>query len=133
MQIRIEKPVEQVVVIHVDGRVDGSNFKELIASAEQLLTAEMPNLILNLAGCDFLSSAGLMALHSIAKIASGEEVSDPEKGWSAFHAMSSYTSDYKMHFKLVGLQPAVSKTLDKTGMLDLFEVYDTLEAALAAF
>jgi anti-anti-sigma regulatory factor len=123
----------QVTVLHVAGKVDGSNYIRLIEKVQTLCGGDARHLLLDLKDCTFLSSAGLFALHSIALITHHAAPLDPANGWGAMHQMANATRSYKDNFKLAGLQPNVLRTLEVSGFLDLFAIYPDVPAALEAF
>jgi len=122
-----------VNVLYVSGRLDGSNYKELIDKA-RLLLLDSEYLLLDLADCDFLSSAGLYSLHTIALIAHHLEPVDPEDGWKAFRSMQKkLDQDLKSKFKIVHLQPKVAHTLEISGISTFLDIHTDAQKALAAF
>ena len=122
------------IVMRVAGEVDGSNFEQLIEAGRKALDGGTGRLLLDLSGCGFMSSAGLVALHSLALLSRGEEPPDPERGWAASHALGQGPGGGReASFKLVGPQPAVLRSLEKTGMTGFLDVFDDLDAALASF
>jgi anti-sigma B factor antagonist len=55
-----------VTILAVTGDVDGGNYCQLIEAADPLLGAGHTQLILDLSGVTYISSAGLVALQTIA-------------------------------------------------------------------
>lgn len=55
-----------VTILAVSGDVDGSNYYRLIEAADPLLAAGYTQLILDLSGVTYITSAGLVALQTIA-------------------------------------------------------------------
>jgi anti-anti-sigma regulatory factor len=124
----------KATVLCLSGNLDGSNFDQLIAKGREVIAGGAENIILDLSACGFMSSAGLVALHSLALLARGEEPPDPQHGWAAFHALSQDAgSGVQKNFKLVAPQPSVLRLLEKTGMTGFLEVFDEADAALASF
>lgn len=125
-----------VAILSLEGDLDGSNFKDAIAKAQELYNAGTPNLLLDLTNLRFMSSAGLVSLHSIALLMRGEKPLDPEGGWNAFHAIArerDLSQSKQPHFKLLNPQPRILMNLQKVGMDQLFEIHTDREAALASF
>ncbi len=60
-----------VTVIKLDGQLDGQNFQELITKAQELHSAGARDFLLDLSDLTYISSAGLVALHSVALMARG--------------------------------------------------------------
>jgi anti-anti-sigma regulatory factor len=136
MEIVVEQAQGRVpvTVMQLHGELDASNYLDVIARAKELYAAGTRHLLLDLDGLSFISSAGLMALHSIALIMKGEKPPDPEHGWSAFHAVERDLEGGKAtNCKILNPQPAVSRSLEVTGFKTFLEVHTDLETALASF
>ena len=100
--------------------MDASNYLDVIARAKELYAAGTRHLLLDLHGLSFMSSAGLMALHSIALIMQSQKPPDPEHGWSAFRAVERDLEGGKAtNCKILNPQPAVSESLEVTLRLAL--------------
>ena len=65
----------------------------------------------------------------------GEEPSDPESGWDAFHTLSAEVSSgaSQSQVQLCGPQPGVARVLSRTGLDRLFRVHPDRATAIAAF
>lgn len=125
-----------ITVVRLAGELDGSNYERLIDQARQLYAAGTRNLLLDLGDLVFMSSSGLVALHSIAFIMRGEGLPDEGIGWSSFHAIANdieAAAGTEEHFKLLNPQPRVRKTLDTTGFNQILEIYADQESALQSF
>lgn len=136
MQIRVEQVQEKepVTILGLRGDLDHSSFEGLIAKAKDLYEAGTKNLLLDLSNLNFMSSSGIVALHSILLLFRGETPPDLESGWEAFHAIDrARGSGPQSNIKILNPQPKVALTLQKTGMTEFFEIYDDLQTALAAF
>jgi len=90
-------------------------------------------MVLDLGDVHYLSSSGLVAIHTIARLLHGQEMPDLEAGWSAIHAMEHETGKTHPHLKLLRPQPPVDKVLTMTGFRQMFDVHADLEVAVAAF
>jgi anti-anti-sigma regulatory factor len=123
-----------VTILAPDGDVDGSNYRLLIAKAQELHAAGTQYLLLDLQHVNYMSSAGLVALHSISKSLAGEAPPDPDSGWDAYHAVQrDRPAGAHAQLKLLNPQPRVEKLLEMAGMNTIFEVYKDRAAALASF
>lgn len=129
----VKEGIPPVTVLHVTGRVDSSNYLKLIDKARELFVGGTEYLLLDLESCDFLSSAGLFALHSIALIAHKLEPLDPEHGWESLRKVTTEDREFKENFKIVHVQPNVLRTMDVAGLLLVFDVYSDMQEALEAF
>jgi len=135
MQVIVDKLHSHVpvTVLRIHGDLDGSNYQDLIAKAREVCAAGARHLLLDMSNMPYMSSAGLVALHSVAVLARGEEPSSPEHGWAAFHAVSRDSSGKQTRVKLLNPQPRVDRTLQTTGMREFFEVFTDLPTALDSF
>jgi anti-anti-sigma regulatory factor len=138
MEINIEYTQGSVpiTILSLSGELDGSNFKDVISRASNLFASGTRNILLDLSNIRFMSSAGLVALHSTALILRGENPHDPEGGWNVFHAIAADRdsgSGKDSHLKLLNPQERIMKTFQKTGMDLLFEIFSDREIALASF
>ena len=123
-----------VTVIRLRGALDGSSYQSFITEAEKLFDAGARNLLLDMSELDFLSSAGLAALHRVARIYRGEDRSTMEEGWSAIHAMGrDGGSGFQEHIKLLNPSQKVKDVLDTVGFMAFFEIYTELHPAIASF
>lgn len=125
---------KQITVLSLSGELDASNYLQVINTVRDLYNGGSRALLLDLTNVTFLSSSGLVALHSIAMLMRGETPPDPEAGWSTFHAVASdIERGSNTCCRLLNPQPRVRKTLDMTGFSDYLHIYDDLDTALAAF
>lgn len=123
-----------VTVVQPHGDVDASNYTELISKVEELHKDEINDFIIDLSDVPFMSSAGLVALHSIAIMMRGERPMDPQSGWGALKAMDrDRDRGMQKHVKLLSPQQYVAETFDKAGFTQFFEIYSDLQKAVASF
>jgi anti-anti-sigma regulatory factor len=121
-----------VTVASLDGELDASNYRELIAVGKHLYASGTRRLVLDLAKLTYMASSGIVALHSLALVFAGHEPPDPDAGWQAIHDLSADTSAGQRSdsLALVAPGPAIQRTLDRTGLSELLPVFQTREAAL---
>lgn len=123
-----------VTVIAIQGDLDASNYLSVIEEAKEAWKGGARDFLIDMRQMRFMSSSGLVALHSIALLVRGEELPDTEHGWSAFHAIErDRDSGKQKHIKLLGPQEKVVKTLDMSGLSELFSIYADKGEALASF
>jgi len=125
-----------VTVLQPQGDVDGRTYQELIARAQEACNTGAQTIVIDLGGVRYLSSAGLMAIQSIARLLEGQKALDLEAGWGAMHAVKNELAAKHgpdPHLKLVNPQPAVDKVLQMAGFVRVFEVYADVNAAVASF
>ena len=124
-----------VTVVALDGELDGATFEGVIGTIRDLYVAGTRKLLLDLSGLEFISSSGLVAIHSAMRVMRGEAPPDTEEGWEALRAIRDEVDDGKQHtsLRLCGTQDAVQKVLDRTGLGPLIPGYPDRETALADF
>lgn len=120
-----------LTVLSLEGRIDGSTYETLLESATDAYRAGTRDLILDISGVRYISSAGLVALHQITRMMCNDLVGDLE-GWAALHAAADETEQCLQHMKLVNPQPGVNKMLETAGLQDQFEIHPDLASALAS-
>lgn len=123
----------QVALLNVVGRLDGSNYTQLVAEARELLSSGVERIILDLSGCSYLSSAGLFALHNIALMAHNIDPLDQEDGWSALRSMANDKRLLMDRFKIINVPDKIMHTLEISGLSPLYDTYPDMQGALAAF
>ena len=135
MEITVEQMHEPAVTImRLDGQLDGSNYRSVIAKASELYDQGSRRLIVDLKALSFISSAGLTALHSMALQFSGEPPVDPDSGWEALRTVGRARDvGMKHQVKLVDPQPNVARALEITGIDAMFDVYPDVQSAVASF
>ena len=136
MEITVTKQQGRVpvTIIQPHGDVDASNYTELINKARELSKAGAKVFIVDLSDVPFMSSAGLVALHSIAMSLRGEPTVDPQSGWAALKSIDrSRESGMQSHIKLLSPQQFVAETLEKAGFTEFFQTFTDLQKAVASF
>jgi anti-anti-sigma regulatory factor len=123
-----------VTVIKLDGQLDGQNYQELITKAQELYDAGGRDFLLDLSDLTYISSAGLVALHSVALLARGEELPDVEGGWSTYRSMGrSSEAGIQKHVKLLNPRAEVMGVLEMVGFNNVFEIFTDRETAVNSF
>ena len=123
-----------VTIMQLKGTLDGSSYEYFITEAEKLFEAGTRNLILDMSELEFMSSAGLAALHRIARIYRGEDRSTLEEGWGAIHAMGrDRDNGFQNHVKLLNPNERIQDVLDTVGFKTFFEIYTDIHPAMASF
>ena len=118
----------------LSGKLDASNFESVIDKAKEIYAAGVQFLLLDMSELEFMSSSGLVAIHSIALLMRGDQPHNLEDGWSVFRAIGwDLEAGVQTHVKLLNPQPKVALTLEKTGMDNFFEIHSTRQAAIDSF
>ncbi|MBI3165974.1 MAG: STAS domain-containing protein [Anaerolineales bacterium] len=133
MQISFSKHGD-VTVMHLKGDVDSSNYTDVIVRAQEVYNEGSRNLLLDLVKVPYVSSAGLMAFHTIARIFAGHSIKGGENGRPTFRSINP-TEDAlaRDRFKLLNPQPAVEQVLDVIGLNQFFEIHTDLDAGVRSF
>jgi serine/threonine-protein kinase RsbW len=133
MELAIERPADGTAVIQVTGSVDGSNFKQLIEQAETLHNDGVDKIALEVSGCEYMSSSGLVALNAITKVLRGERTPDTENGWAVLKTLDDARAPAgKARLVLVKPTPRVERVLDLAGLKNFIPIYSDTASALAA-
>jgi anti-anti-sigma regulatory factor len=123
-----------VAVLGVQGDLDASNFELLIAQVQDIYRAGTRHVLLDLSQTTFVSSSGLVALHSIALLLKGEQPPSRDEGWSAIRAVGrGLGPGPQPYVKLLNPQPKVERVLDKAGLKEFFEIHTDLATAISSF
>ena len=123
-----------VAVVKPHGEMDASNYTDLVKKVESLIDLGSLDFLIDLSDVPFMSSAGLVALHSLAMTLRGERTMDPKTGWAALKTMTpSRGRGPQQHIKLLSPQPNVADTIEKAGFNQFFTVFSDLKEALASF
>ena len=123
-----------VTVLQLTGKLDGSNYMQLVDEAKKLYRDGVRDLLIDLSVVTFMSSAGIAAIHQTALIFRGQPMAEEESGWAAYHAIDrDRGSGLQKHVKLLCPQPKVATLLDITSFDSLFEIHTDLDEAVASF
>lgn len=123
-----------VTIIKLEGQLDGQTYQDLINKGREVYGAGWRDFLIDLADLTYISSAGLVALHSLALLVRGEALPDPESGWSAYRSMGkTSTAGKQVHLKLLNPRPEVKSVLDMVGFTAVFDIFDNQETAVQSF
>lgn len=136
MNISVTKETGRVdvTVLGVEGQLDGQSYQDLIGKAKELFDAGARDFVLDLSDLTYISSAGLVALHSIALMLKGEEMPDTEHGWSAYRSMGRGSeAGMQTHIKLLNPREEVRSVLEMVGFDRVFEIFTDRHEAVNSF
>jgi anti-anti-sigma regulatory factor len=123
-----------VVIIKLEGKLDGQTYQELIEKARELYASGTRNILLDMTDLAYISSAGLVSLHTIALLLRGESLPDPNQGWAAVKSIDrGRDSGMQKNIKLLNPRPEVNSVLDMVGFSQMFEVFADREKAIQSF
>jgi anti-anti-sigma regulatory factor len=103
-----------------------------MARGEHLYDEGVRTLVLDLADLEYMSSSGIVALHSLALVFRGQGPHDPEAGWEALHAAQADAEAGGAYdqVRLVAPSEAIEVVLDRTGMNRIMPVFPDRDAAV---
>ncbi len=123
-----------VTIMHLHGDLDASNYTEVIQKAQEIYANGARQLVIDLSKVPYMSSAGLMAMHTVALIFSGQTVQTGGSGRPTFRALDPQKDQAsRQHVKLLGPQPQVAQLLETVGLGQFFETFTDQEAAVNSF
>ena len=123
-----------VTILHIEGRVEGSNYEQLIAKAQELYANGIRNLLLDLSKLTFLSGTGISALHRVAQLFHGTARTDLDEGWAEFRTEArDRDADAQTRVKLLNPPAPILDTLNLVGFINFFEVYADVNEAVLSF
>jgi len=136
MQISFSKQQGRVPVsiMKLTGNLDASNYAMVIAKAQDAFDEGARSLLIDLSGVPYVSSAGLMSLHSVALIFAGHAAQSKESGRPAFRSVNAQNEKIvRQYVKLLNPCPAVEEVLDVVGLKHFLDIYTDLETAVQSF
>ena len=123
-----------VTVLKLEGQLDGQTYQDLINKGREAYKAGWRDFLIDMSDLTYISSAGLVALHSTALLLRGEELPDTESGWSAYRSMGrSKEAGRQQHMKLLNPRPEVQSVLDMVGFNVVFDVFSDFDEAVKSF
>lgn len=123
-----------VTIVKLEGQLDGQNYQDLINKGREAYGVGWRDFLIDMSDLTYISSAGLVALHSMALLVKGEQLPDPEAGWSAYRSMGKTSGSGKqVHIKLLNPRPEVQSVLDMVGFTAVFDIFTDQEEAVNSF
>jgi anti-anti-sigma regulatory factor len=123
-----------VTIMKLSGKIDSSNYMELVEEAANIYLIGQRDLLIDLNNLTYLGSAGLTAIHKTALIFRDRPTIKDVSGWEAYHAIDSDRGrGLQEHVKLLSPQTAVTNVLEITGFDSIFNIQTDLNAAVASF
>ena len=116
-----------VQILHLAGKLDVQTQAALLEAARAQRAAGTRYLLIDLGALDFITGAGLGALHNIYKLFTPQE---EVIVWEQQKHGEPYKSAY---MKLAGASPSVYFVLNIAGFLQNIPIYPDVEGALKSF
>jgi anti-anti-sigma regulatory factor len=119
-----------VTVLHLTGDLSGETYQQLQDCAKQAIDGGARYLLINMAGVNFMGSAGIRAINQIFNWMRSLPDGEDEAAIPAGLRDGSYKS---RRLKLTNLNQQVQKTLSVTGIDMFLEFCTDLPKAIASF
>ena len=132
IEVSIHEAQEPVAVMRIKGKIDASNFVEIINQSQEIYKKPVHNLILDLSEVPFISSAGLVAIHKISLMYSGGQQEVEQQGKET-RPDFTHNANARKRVKLLSPQPGVDQILEMAGLKLFFKVFYDLESAIQSF
>jgi hypothetical protein len=136
MRITVSQEQGQVPVsvLHLHGDLDSSNYTEVIKKAQELFDGGARHLVIDLEKVPFMSSAGLMALHTIALLFRGDSAGTGGDSGKAYRSIDPQRDrEIPKHVKLLNPQQPVDHVLETVGLKPFLQTYTDLPGAVNSF
>lgn len=117
-----------VTIFQVKGTVRSN--QELEEKANEAYASGARNILIDFSDVDYMSSAGLRALHAIYSMLKGEKTQDEEKQIQEGIKSGDYHSS---HLKLSSVNDNVMEVLSMTGYDMFIEIHKNLKDGLDSF
>ncbi len=119
-----------VTVFHIKGRLDAATRDKLETQAQEAVAAGKRNLLIDLSGVDFMSSAGLHALHRTLDLLRADSSAEDNEAMKKGLRDGTYKSP---NLKLLNPNQHVLQTLQVAGFDMFLEIHHNLKDAVASF
>jgi hypothetical protein len=121
----------RAAILRPGGGLDWLSYQNLIAQAWAAYDTNTQHLIVDLSNVEHISTAGMVGLYAVARLAQGAWPLDLEAGWQTVRAL---VEDHPITRRLVVVnpRPLVRQALGNTPFSDFLAVYNDLAGALAA-
>ena len=122
-----------VTVLHLEGDLDAMSYIKVIQKSQEVYENGAHYFVIDLKKVDYISSAGLMALHTIALVFAGEQFK-AVTGRPLYRALNpSKDAGARKHVCLFGPKPEVQRVLDTVGLTIVLNVFTDLQEAVNSF
>jgi len=123
-----------VSVIKLDGQLDGQTYQSLTSKAKEILAGGVHDILIDMADLTYISSAGLVAIHTITLLLQGDVVPDSENGWASINAIdNSREGTTQEHVKLLNPRDEIKSVLDMVGFGNVFQIFTDFDEAVNSF
>lgn len=123
-----------VTVLALNGELDGQTYQNFIDRVKELFASGARNFLLDMSELTYVSSAGLVAMHTVALLLHGEAIPETDNGWASMRSAKKATNGkMEEHIKLLNPRPEVRSVLEMVGFDRVFEIHSNLDEAVKSF
>jgi anti-anti-sigma factor len=119
-----------VTVFHMHGRIDTNTYDQLQTRADEAYLNGTRNLLLDLSEVEYVSSAGLRAIHHIYTILRDSSLAESDEAIAQGIRDGTYKSP---HLKLLNPSREVREVLKISGFDMYIEIFNHLQEAIASY
>ncbi len=119
-----------VTVFQLRGDLDANTYEQLETRAREAHATGMRDLVLDLAGVPYISTAGIRAINNIFNLL---RTGAPTESDSAIHQGLQDGTFKSPHLKLLNPPPRVADVLNMAGVDMFLEIHSDLGVAVASF
>lgn len=134
LQVSYMNVYPRTTLVVLKGPLDANTYETLINIGEALLSLKSNCLIIDMSEVSTLTNSGLLGLNNLVRIMNGKASVDIGHGWAALHQMETdFQAGLQAHVKLLSPQPQILNLLMQSGMNQVCEIFDDIDAALKRF
>jgi hypothetical protein len=119
-----------VTVFRIKGAIDVASYEQFQTAAQKAFAGGAQNLLLDLSEVNYISSAGLRALHYVFTLLRADSPAESDEAMSKGLRDGAFKSP---HLKLLNPSPVALKVLSTAGFDMFLEIHRDLESAVASF
>src|SRR5215217_1076288 len=115
----------RAAILHPTGALDWSSYQNLIAQARVTYDSSVQHLIVDLSDVEHLSTAGIVGLYAVARLAQDTPPLDLEAGWVAIRALVE-DRPITRRLAVVNPRPPVRQALENAPFSDFLAIHSDL-------
>jgi anti-anti-sigma regulatory factor len=122
---------KEVVVLEIEGSVDGDSYGQLLVEAQGHVARNVRVLAFDLSHCTYMSSAGIVVLTTLYKQMRELNRSEASASWATKNVLERAGElGPQREIVLVNPTPAVRQVLDMAGIPSYIPVYASVQDAI---
>ncbi len=134
LQVAYMNVSPSTTLVVLKGPLEATTYETLINIGEALLSLKSNCLLIDMSEVSLLTNSGLIALNNLVRIMNGKASVDIDHGWLALHQMEmDFQAGLQPHVKLLSPQPQIMNLLMQSGMNQICEIFDDIDAALMRY